>query len=463
MNRLLRSRPRRRSFANTVDAFNPQFWANESLAILEENMVIGQMVSRDFQNVIQNYGDVVNTRRIGELEAKRKTNIDNVTVQDVTATNIQVRLDQHVHVSFLIRDGEESISVQSLIDTYMAPAMIAQARFADQVLLGQVYRFLGNSYGRLGALTNTDVIDALTGIRNVMNINKAPLLGRNMILSPNTETLFLRDASFTDASMSADAGTAMREASIGRKFGFDNYMAQNVPSITGNTDQVVGAVNNGAGYDVGTTTMTVDGLAAAITAGTWFTVDGDNLPQQVVSTVGGATPTSITFTPGLQNEVTNDAPVRLIDPGAVNNVSGYDAGYAKEITVDAFVKAPQIGQMVTFGTDTERYAIIGVTGTTGITLDRPLVNAIVNDATVNLGPPGEYNLAFLRGAMTMVVRPLALPRPGLGAQAAQVNINGLSMRATLTYDGNKQGTLVTLDMLFGVQVLDTDLGAVLLA
>lgn len=50
-------------YANTVDPFIPEWWANESLAILEEQMVIGNLVHRDFEEVVANVGDVVNTRR----------------------------------------------------------------------------------------------------------------------------------------------------------------------------------------------------------------------------------------------------------------------------------------------------------------------------------------------------------------------------------------------------------------
>ena len=39
----------------------------------------------------------------------------------------------------------------------------------------------------------------------------------------------------------------------------------------------------------------------------------------------------------------------------------------------------------------------------------------------------------------------------------------MCMRVVMTYDGNKQGTLVTLDTLLGVKVLDKKLGAVMSA
>ena len=65
--------------------------------------------------------------------------------------------------------------------------------------------------------------------------------------------------------------------------------------------------------------------------------------------------------------------------------------------------------------------------------------------------------------MSLVVRPLAMPRAGTGALSSVVNLNGLSMRATITYNGLKQGHLVTLDMLCGIAILDQNLGSVLLA
>lgn len=425
-------------------------------------MVIGMLVHRDFSDEVANFGDLVHTRRPGEFTAIRKTDADNVTKQDAIATDVQVPLNQHVHTSFIIKDGEASKAFKDLVATYLKPAMLAQARFLDRVLLGQYSRFLINSYGRLRNLSSTNAVDYILGTRNKLNINKAYMEGRNFILTPNTETILLNLGLFVSAEQVGDNGTALREASLGRKFGFNMFMAQNMSSVAVGNTVVTGEVNNAAGYAVGTTTITVDGLSAAITAGTWFTVEGDDQPHQVVSTVGGATPTSITFTPALARAVVDNADLSIYTPGAVNLGAGYAAGYAKEIVVDGFTVAPQVGQFVTFGTTTTKYTVIAVNGTTGITLDRPLDAAIADDAKVNIGPPGEYNFAFHHDAVALVTRPLALPMSGTGARAAVVNNNGFSMRVTITYSGESQGHLVTLDMLCGVAILDTNLGAVML-
>lgn len=452
-------------YSNSLDAFVPELWAQESLAILEENMVIGNLVHRDFSNELARFGDVVNTRKPAEFTAKRKGVNDDVTVQDASATNVPVTLNQLVHVSFMLRDGEESKAFKDLVVEYLRPAMLAQARFVDRVLLGQYAQFITNCSGILGGLSTTNVVGYMLECRKKMNVNKAWETGRNLIWAPTSEATALATEVFHSAEKVGDDGTALREASLGRKLGFDNYMCQNMASIPSTAvDTVTGAINLSAGYPAGTVTMTVDALSAAIGNNSFIKIAGDQTPLRVVSTVGGSTPTSITVkAPGLTHAVANDAVVTISDPGAVNLSAGYDAGYDGYITYNGFTNAPVAGQMVSFGTSANNalYTIVDVTATTML-LDRPLEASLSNADAINVAPVGDYNFAFHRNAIALVIRPLAPPRTGVGALSSAVNYNGASMRATITYNGTKQGHLITLDMLMGVKVLDTALGALLL-
>jgi hypothetical protein len=452
-------------YDNDVDAFIPELWANESLALLTENMIAGSLVYRDFENVLQSYGDVVNVRRPGEFTAKRKTNADNVVIQDAIATNIQVPLNQHIHTSFLIRDGEESKAFKDLVDEFLRPAIIAQARFIDQVVLGQYPQFLNNGAGGLGALDATNAKTSLLGLRQVMNQNRSPMEDRNLILNPVSETTLLGLDLFIAANQVGDMGQALQNASLGRKLGFNMFMDQNMPVVTAGVNTATnGAINNAAGYPVGSTVLTVDGYTGAVGTGSYVWIGGN--PYRVTAhteTTGNTT--SITLDRGLVAAVADNAVVYGYTAGAVNNSTGYPVGYAKEITIDGFTVAPQVGQAITFGTTAGSaiYTVLAVNGLVGITLDRPLEAAIANNDPVNLGPAGAFNFAFHRNAMALVVRPLAKPKAGTGALSAVVNWNDLSMRAVITYDGEKQGHLVTIDMLAGIAVLDRHLGAVLLA
>lgn len=454
------------SRANDVDSLNVKHWARESIAILIDNLTMAPRVHQDFSPMVQQAGDTVNTRQAAEFSTIRKTFNDDVTVQNATTTNVPVRLNQNVHVSFLIRDGEESLSFQDLTSLFMEPAMISQAEFLDSVLCLQAYQFLQNSGGRLGQMDETNGKSYLLETRKVMNDNKAYGAGRNMILNTSADATLLDIQQFTDAQSVGDGGSTLASGMLRPKLGFNFAMSQNMPFINPMNSLVTGAINNAAGYPATTTSLTVDGLSAAITAGTYFTVAGDNTPQQVVSTTGGSTPTAIVCSPGLRRAVADNAVITLYPKSTVSATYTYDSntntGHQKAIAINAFSgNTPQVGQLVSFGSSLTKYAIVRVDSTTSIWLDRPLEATVTSGDTINLGPNGGYNFAFHRNALTLVSRPLAKPKTGTGALSEVVSVNNMSMRVVITYDGNKQGHLVTLDGLFGVKVLDTDLGAVM--
>lgn len=450
-------------YDNTVTAYVPQFWAYESLQILRERIMAAGLVHTDFRDEIASFGDTVNTRKPGNFAVRRKTDADDVTDQDAVATNVAVVLNQHAHVSFVIKDGEASKSFKDLRSEFLEPAMNAQAKFLDQVVLGQAPQFLATGcVGLLNTVTKDNINQYLVDARTLLNINKAPDTGRNLIWSPSTEGLALKNDLFISADKAADGGAAQREAYLGRKFGFQNYMSQLLGEpVLANTTIVTGAVNSASAIK-STTAVTVDGFTAAIGNNSFVSIGGDI--HRVVSTTGGATPTVITVaSPGLRYDAADNTVVTVVTPGAVNEAAGYAAGYSKFITVDTFPKMPIAGQYISFGTSASNalYTVVEVVGST-IMLDRPLEAAISDNDAINVSPLGKYNFAFHRNAIALVTRPLALPPAGT-AQSGIANFEGLSMRAVITYDGKAQGTRVTLDMLCGVKVLDTALGCVFLA
>lgn len=444
--------------SNNIAAFVPELWARESVAILEENMMISQLINRDFSPTIARFGETVHTRKPAEFSAKNKTVNDDVTTQDISATDIAVKLDQCPHVSFLIRDGEESISFENLVQTYIRPAALALARRVDQILLGQFPRFFATTYGKIGGLTTSTSIGYITGIRQKMNRRKVPMDGRRFIWTPEAETQLISTETFHSAEKVGDSGSALREASIGRKLGFDHFMCQNMSYVESGNTTKTNAVNNVSGYAAGSTSITYDG-AGDPAVGEWCTIAGDDTPQRITADSG----TVLTISPGLRHAVVNDAVITTYTAGAINNVGGYAAGYSKEIVVDGFTVAPKVGQFLTIGNTSTVYTVIGAPTTTLIELDRPLAADVADDATVNLGPAGNYNFAFHRNAITFVNRPMIQPNPQLGVVGAVFSGRNIAIRVTMTYEGKAQGTRVTLDTLCGVQLLDADLGAVCFA
>lgn len=463
-----------RYYANNNDPLIPEWWAAESVQILIESMVLGSLVHRDFEMEFARGGDVVHTRKPAALRSIRKTDSDNITIQDVASTDILVPLDQWFHTSFIIKDGEQTKSFKNLVDFYLRPAIVAHASALDRVLSGQAYRFLGNIAGNLGLGSSSTIRGYMVDARTKMNINKAPLEGRNLVVTPYTEGHMLNTDLFVSAEKVGDNGTALRNASIGRKLGFDVFMAQNQPNVA-YMDKGTTALND-AGMVAGDTVVT---LAAGhnVVAGTYLIIAGDNQPQLVLS----VSTNDATISPGLTRTATlgmpaSNAVVTRFMPGLVKG-AGFLAGWSKEVTVDAFdaTNGPQVGQMIRFGADNTAatiastvatYSIIEVTAVGGgeynLLLDRPLEVALTDNGLAAVGPSGDYNFAFTRNALALVNRPLVEPPPGHGVRTAVAQFGNVAFRVTMGYDIEKQGIIVTVDSLSGVAVLDTALGCVML-
>jgi hypothetical protein len=454
-------------YANDNNAFIPELWAMEGLHILEENMVMASLVHRDFSNEIANYGDVVNTRRPGTFSTKRKTDSDSIVLQDAAATNVQVPLDQHMYVSFTIKDGEASKSFQELVDIYLLPGMMGIARGVDRAILGAVPQFLTNKVGKLGELSALNAKDYLLEAREVMNENLAFPESRNCVLAPSAETAMLKTEMFLKANERGDNGRALREAALGRVLGFDTWMDQNVSGLDAvNLDTSLGATTSGyaAGYSGNMTVNMTPDYESSV--GEYVTIDGNNQPTQLtVANIAANDTDIIAVDEALKYVVANAAVVTIYKKCQIDLTAGYAAGWAKAINLDGFTatKYPRVGQLIDISGVT--YVIIESDDNSGdreIWLDRPLEVAIIDGADVFPGPGGSFNLCFHRDAIALVTRPLALPANALGVRSQVGVYNNIAMRVTMQYDITTQGTVVTLDILCGVKQLDARLGCVLL-
>ncbi|MHB9044407.1 MAG: P22 phage major capsid protein family protein [Pirellulales bacterium] len=448
------------------DAFIPEMWANEGLAILEANMVMANLVYRDFEPQVQNYGDVVNTRRPGNFAISRKRDGDTLVPQEANATNVRVPLDQWFYTNFVIKDGEASMSFQDLVDVYLVPGMQTIAKSVDRAILGRIHAYLtgsGNRAGKLGGLTAGNSQDYVLEARQRLNENLAPMQGRNLVLSPAAETALLKNTMFVKANERGDGGSALENATLGRILGFNTYLDQNVNSFTFGgeyEDLTCTSGPHAAGY--------ASALNVAITgfAGEYVVVAGNDQPTYMTDATTGA----IVLNEALKYPVQDDCAVRHykacdVDASAEPNTT-YAVGYTKPIALDGYASetGPQAGQLIAFGQSTSRrvYTILEVTRVSDtackVLLDRPLEVAVADGNNLAFpGPQGSLNWAFHREAIALVSRPLAMPNNRMGV-LTQVGVhNGISMRVAMQYDINSGGTVVNLDLLCGVAVLDSRL------
>ena len=456
------------AYANDVAALKPSWWALEGLAVLEEELVVANLVNKDYSNFFVNAGDTVHVNKAGTFSAKHKVAGSDTTVQDAEASDTTVKLNQHLHVTFLLDDKEMAQSMPDLREYFLLPAVRGIAEGIDKAISGEAINFIGSSAGILGtALTAPYVI----GLGKEMDNNNVPVMGRNLVVGPAGKADLLGIDRYADTDKSG-APSKFLTGRIGEIMGMPTYMSQSVgavlPDLVTTTAEAIGSAN----IPIGTTGVTVVSATGTQPKGSAVKIAGVQGIYYLTTALGN-TDTTMYVTPGLKSVATAAAVVTIYESAiaAVDNASNYAAGEITIIT-DGYTSAAEIpvaGQCVSFGGPTTAtwYTVTSVSGTwvnnttdITITLNRPLDAGITDGDLINVSPTGgAYNFALRRDAITLVNRPLA---PASAGVDSVVRDNGqFALRVTVGYDYRKMRHFVTVDTLIGVKTLDAAQGALL--
>lgn len=259
--------------ANTI--LTPSIIAKEALMQLRNNTVMASLVHRDYsQEFVAGVGNTVTIRKPATFEAQEFNRTTGIQIQDATEGSETVVLDKLLDVSFEVTSEQLTMDIKDFSEQLLIPAMQGFANKIDQYLLG-LYNEVPFNFGTAGSTPNE--ISDITGARKILNDNKVPFANRNLVIDTAAEDKFLQLATFHEADKVGDDGTALREASLGRKFGFNIFMDQNVKNhtkgtLTGDagTIKVKGAVSAGA------TQIVIDGtnLTGTLVKGDVITISG---------------------------------------------------------------------------------------------------------------------------------------------------------------------------------------------
>lgn len=208
--------------ANTF--LTPDIIAREALMVLRNNAVMANLVHRDYSDeFVSGVGDTITVRKPASFEAKEFS--DSITVQNATETGVEIKMDKHLDVSFAVTSKQLSMDIEDFSAQLLVPAMQAFADKVDQYLLG-LKSEITNVVAATGSVQN-DVVDA----RAYLTKAAAPLTDRRFVYGTDIETKLLKSDLFVSAEKVGDEGTALREASLGRKFGMDFYVDQNADTV----------------------------------------------------------------------------------------------------------------------------------------------------------------------------------------------------------------------------------------
>lgn len=119
--------------------------AVDALPALVGNLVMGNLVNRNYESVLAQAGDTVNVPIPPTLTANNIAEGGSVQTQNPSLGNAQIVLNTHAEATFLIPDVTKALAVPDLLKLYMGPAVIALAERIETDLLGMYPFFTANT------------------------------------------------------------------------------------------------------------------------------------------------------------------------------------------------------------------------------------------------------------------------------------------------------------------------------
>src|ERR1700726_2839797 len=135
--------------------------AADALPALMGNLVLGNLVNRDYEATLARAGDTVNVPIPPTLVANNIAEGSTVTLQNPNLGNAQIVLNTHAEATFQIPDVTKILAVPDLLRVYMQPAVIAIAERIESDVLNLYSQFSSNTaIGTAGVALTEASIDA---------------------------------------------------------------------------------------------------------------------------------------------------------------------------------------------------------------------------------------------------------------------------------------------------------------
>lgn len=248
--------------ASTLGVYNPIFYAQEALILVEKALGIAARIHRGYDDERRSFGkgSVVSIRKPETFTAANAP----ATAVELTTETVNITLDQWKEVKFKLTDKELTYTQQRIIDDHIRPAAYALADNIDQALAAE-YVNVPWFYD----ISGTPVVADITGVRKILFDNAVPLDDPSRIhymIDSAFEAGLLGLSAFSQHQGAGDTGVSTQlRGTLGTKFGAEVFANQNTPSHTAGTcADATGALT--ADASAGATSIAID---AVTDGGTW--------------------------------------------------------------------------------------------------------------------------------------------------------------------------------------------------
>ena len=248
--------------ANTLGAYNPDFYAQEAMIWLRKALGIAPRIYQGYDEERRTFGrgETIKIRRPAKFTALAAPS----TAQDMATETVTMTLDQYWEVKYALTDKEHAFTQDRIIQEHIMPAAYAIADKIDSTVCALIST-VPHAYIEPSAGTAATIAGIL-GTQRKMFDNQVPMNNPGMMHfmvggKENADLLALE--AFSQNQGAGATGVATQISGIlGPRYGFNFFANQNRPTIAyADITDFAGTITEPAAK--GDTSITVGGLGAA--------------------------------------------------------------------------------------------------------------------------------------------------------------------------------------------------------
>lgn len=249
--------------ANALGFYNPMFYAQEALIVLEKSLGFAARVHRGYDASPAQKGDTINISKPGTFVAQ---DAPNSTIQDVNTTGVSIKLDNWKEVTFALNDKELTFTKEKIIADHIRPAAYALADKIDSTIASAVYKDIYTFGGTPGTAPSSlaDIVHA----RRMLQDNLVPDDGqRHFAFDTAAEENFLQLNIFNqNPAQGTCVEDVVMKGHLGNRFGMELFTSQNIQKhVPGDIAAGGGTIQVNTTANPGDTTVTLKGSSGTLT------------------------------------------------------------------------------------------------------------------------------------------------------------------------------------------------------
>jgi hypothetical protein len=207
--------------------------AVDALPALVGNLVMGNLINRDYEPTLAQAGDTVNIPIPPTLVANNIAEGGTVQAQNPSLGNAQIVLNTHAEATFQIPDVTKVLAVPDLLKLYMQPAVVALAERIETDLLGLYSQFTANPIvGVAGVPISEATIDAAE--TSLFQAKVPASAGKYLVVDPAAYSALRQIPRFSEYYTAGEAGLrALVDGAVGKLKDFFIFRSQFVARTGG--------------------------------------------------------------------------------------------------------------------------------------------------------------------------------------------------------------------------------------